>query len=174
MWLLLMMNVGFGQEVADNPTRTLIQSPQNSAFQVGVEPKIFVSFGAMSGVSMSSTNGGFVGVETAMSRVNGNRLVGLSADVLWDSGLGGVSAMMGPRVGLLMIAVDGGVGVRHNFDGTSEVGSQLRALCNLGIGSIYYRVGFWPESEELSTVHQLGISVKFPQQLGYQPRTGEG
>ena len=36
-------------------------------------------------------------------------------DVLWDTGLGGVSATLGPRVGLLMLAVDGGVSVRHDF-----------------------------------------------------------
>jgi len=174
MWLLLMMNVVFGQEVAEEPTQTLVQSPQTSAFQVGVEPRVFVSFGGMSGVSISSVNGGFVGLEAAVSRVNGNRLVGLSGDVLWDSGLGGVSATMGPRVGLLMAALDGGVSVRQDFDGTLEVGSQLRAICNLGVGSFYYRAGFWPNADELSTVHQLGISIKFPQQLGYKPRTGEG
>ncbi len=174
MWLLLMMNVGFGQGVADSPTQTLVQSPQTSAFQVGVEPKVFVSLGATSGASISSTNGGFVGLETTVSRVNGNRLVGLSGDVLWDTGLGGIAATLGPRVGLLILAADGGISVRQDFDGVLEVGSQLRAICNLGIGSIYYRAGFWPQSEELSTVHQLGISIKFPQQLGYKPRTGEG
>ena len=50
-------------------------------------------------------NGGFVGLES-LSRVNGNRLLGLSGDVLWDTGLGGVSATIGPRIG----AVDAGHG----------------------------------------------------------------
>lgn len=172
MWLLLMMNVVSGQEDTNSPAQALVESRQTAAFQVGVEPKMFVSFGVESGMSISSANGGFLGLETSMSRVNGNRLVGLSGDVLWDTGLDGISATIGPRVGLLLFAVDGGVGFRHKFDSSIDVGSQVRVLLNLGIGTVYYRAGFWPDAEELSTVHQLGISVKFPQQLGYKPRTG--
>ena len=48
------------------------------------------------GCHSQQTNGGFVGVETSLSRVNGNRLLGLSGDVLWDTGLDGVSATVGP------------------------------------------------------------------------------
>ena len=173
MWLVLMMNVSFGQESVDEPIPMSDLYMQSDAFQVGVEPTTFLSFGATSGLSLSSNNGLFVGLESAISRVNGNRLFGLSGDVLWDTGLDGVSATIGPRVGLLIVSVDGGVSVRHDFEGAVEVGSQLRAICNLGFGSMYYRVGFWPETEALSTVHQLGISLKFPQQLGYKPRTGE-
>ena len=38
---------------------------------------------------------------------------------------------------------------------------------------MYYRAGVLVETEELSTVHQIGLRLKFPQQLGYKPRTGE-
>ena len=173
MWLVLMTNVSFGQESVGELTQVSDSYMKSDAFQIGVEPSTFLSFGATSGLSLSSKNGVFVGLESAISRVNGNRLFGLSGDVLWDTGLGGVSATIGPRMGLLMVSIDGGVSLRHDFDGASEVGSQMRASCNLGFGSMYYRVGFWPETEALSTVHQLGLSLKFPQQLGYKPRTGE-
>ena len=173
MWLLLLVNMAFGQESADGPIQSSTQHIKMDAFEVGVRPRVFVSFGATSGLSVSSTNGGFIGLETGVSRVNGNRLVGLSGDVLWDSGLGGFSATVGPRVGLLVFAVDGGISVRQDAVRASEMGAQLRTLLNFGIGSMYYRVGFWPEAEELSTVHQLGVSLRFPQQIGYKPRTGE-
>ena len=173
MWLLLLVNMAFGQESSDGPTQSVSQNIKMDAFEVGVKPRVFVSLGATSGLSVSSTNGGFVGLETGVSRVNGNRLVGFSGDVLWDSGLGGLVATVGPRVGLLVLAVDGGISVRQDVDQSSEVGVQLRTLLNLGIGSMYYRVGLWPEAEELSTVHQLGMSLRFPQQIGYKPRTGE-
>ena len=39
--------------------------------------------------------------------LNGNRLLGVSGDVLWDTGLGGVSATVGPRIGVFMLAMDG-------------------------------------------------------------------
>tara|TARA_B100001093_G_scaffold504166_1_gene559575 strand:+ start:209 stop:733 length:525 start_codon:yes stop_codon:yes gene_type:complete len=173
MWLLLLVNMAFGRESADGPIQSSTQHLNVDAFEVGVRPRVFVSLGATSGLSVSSQNGGFVGLETAVSRVNGNRLVGLSGDVLWDSGLGGFSSTVGPRVGLLVVAVDGGISVRQEIEGTPEVGAQVRTLLNLGIGTMYYRVGFWPESEDLSTVHQLGVSLRFPQQIGYKPRTGE-
>ena len=169
MWVLLMGNVAFGLESFSVARQ---DHHQNESFQVGVEPHIFLSVGGTSGLSVSSNNGAFIGVETALSRINGNRLMGLSADALWDTGLGGVSATVGPRFGVLMFAIDGGISVRHDFDRPTEVGSQIRTLLNLGFGSIYYRVGFWPSAEELSTVHQFGFSLKFPQQFGYKPRTG--
>ena len=172
MWLLL-VNMAFGQESADDPTQSVSQNIKMNAFEVGVKPRVFVSLGATSGLSLSSESGVFVGLESGVSRVNGNRLFGLSGDILWDSGLGGFSATVGPRVGILVIALDGGISVRQKIERSAEVGAQLRTMLNFGIGSMYYRVGFWPESEELSTVHQLGVSLRFPQQIGYKPRTGE-
>ena len=173
MWVLLMGNVAFGLESTSGAVHTQPENVQTQSFQVGVEPNVFLSFGGTSGLSLSSTNGGFVGVETTLSRVYGNRLVGLTGDVLWDTGFGGLTATVGPRVGVLVFALDGGVGLRSDFDMSPTVGGQVRTMLNLGFGSLYYRVGFWPGAVELSTVHQLGFGIKFPQQLGYKPRTGE-
>lgn len=173
MWMLLMGTVAFGLESVSDAEQKQPQVTQTPSFQVGVKPNVFLSFGGTSGLSVSSSNGGFVGVETSLSRIHGNRLVGLTGDLLWDSGFGGWTATVGPRIGTLVFALDGGVSVRSNFDMPPEIGSQVRALLNLGFGSMYYRVGFWPDAAELSAVHQLGIGIKFPQQLGYKPRTGE-
>lgn len=169
MWHLL-MSLAFGDEAGVDSSGTQMQEVLEQPFQIGVQPDIFLTIGGTSGISLSSVNGGFVGVETSLSHINGNRLVGLSGDVLWDSGLGGVSATVGPRVGFLMLAMDGGVSVRTDFTTPREIGAQLRWLLNLGFGTIYYRTGFWPKADELSTVHQIGFGLKFPQTLGYTPR----
>ena len=173
MWMLLMGTVAFGLESVSDVEQDQSQEVQTPSFQVGVKPNVFLSFGGTSGLSVSSSNGGFVGVETSLSRIHGNRLVGLTGDLLWDSGFGGLTATVGPRVGALVFALDGGVAVRSDFEQPPAVGAQVRTLLNLGFGSMYYRVGFWPDAAELSTVHQLGVGMKFPQQLGYKPRTGE-
>ena len=142
-------------------------------FVIGVHPTTFVSLGMTGGVSMSTNNGGYVGAEASVSRVYGNRLFGLSTDVMWDSALKGASMTIGPKVGVLMLAVDSGLGVRSGFDFTEpvEVGMYGRAGLNLGLGGLYYRVSWWPQSDELSVVHHLGVSIKIPQQIGYEPRT---
>lgn len=173
MWMLLMGTVAFGLESVSGAEQEQSQATPAPSFQVGVKPNVFLSFGGTSGLSVSSSNGGFVGGEASLSRIHGNRLVGLTGDVLWDTGFGGLTATVGPRIGALVFALDGGVSVRSNFELPPTVGSQVRALLNLGFGSMYYRVGFWPGAAELSTVHQLGVGIKFPQQLGYKPRTGE-
>ena len=65
MWLVLMMNVSFGQESVDEPAQVSDSYMKSDAFQVGVEPLI-LSFGATSGLSLSSKNGVFVGLESAI------------------------------------------------------------------------------------------------------------
>ena len=170
MWHLL-TGLAFGEETGLDTTESLMQEVPESAFEIGVQPDVFFAVGGTSGISLSSVNGGFVGLETSLARVHGNRLVGLSGDVLWDTGLGGMSATLGPRVGVLMLAMDGGVSVRSDFENPPEMGSQLRLLLNLGFGTMYYRVGFWPNTDELSSVHQIGFGLRFPQILGYTPRT---
>ena len=42
-----------------------------------------------------------------------------------------------------MLAIDGGVSVRSNFESPADAGAQLRWLVNLGFGTLYYPVGFW-------------------------------
>ena len=78
-------------------TESQMQEVKEQSFQIGVQPDMFLAVGATSGMSFSSVSGGFVGLEASLSRVNGNRLLGLSGDVLWDTGLGGVSATIGPK-----------------------------------------------------------------------------
>jgi len=153
-----------GSEPQENPSMP---------FVIGVHPTHFFSVGMTGGGTVSSTNGGYIGIESSMSRVHGNRLLGLSADVVWDSALNGASMTIGPKVGLLMLAMDGGLGVRSDFDFTEsvELGMYGRVGLNLGLGGLYYRMGWWPESDELSVMHHVGVSIKIPQQLGYKPRT---
>jgi hypothetical protein len=165
MWHLL-MGLAIGDEIGLDSTETLVQELQEQPFQIGVQSDVFLALGGTSGISLSSVNGGFVGLEASLSRVNGNRLLGLSGDALWDTGLGGVSATVGPRVGVLMLAMDGGIGVRSDFTNPVEIGAQLRWLVNLGFGTVYYRAGFWPNADELSSVHQIGFGLKFPQIVG--------
>ena len=165
MWHLL-MGLAVGDEIGLDSTETLVQELQEQPFQIGVQSDVFLALGGTSGISLSSVNGGFVGLEASLSRVNGNRLLGLSGDALWDTGLGGVSATVGPRVGVLMLAMDGGIGVRSDFTNPVEIGAQLRWLVNLGFGTVYYRAGFWPNADELSSVHQIGFGLKFPQIVG--------
>lgn len=142
-------------------------------FVIGVHPTQFFSVGITGGGTVSSTNGGYVGIESSISRVYGNRMMGLSTDVVWDSALSGASITIGPKVGVLMLAMDGGVGVRSDVDFTEpvELGMYGRVGLNLGLGGVYYRMGWWPESDELSVMHHIGVSIKIPQQLGYEPRT---
>ena len=170
MWHLL-IGLSFGEEAGGDINESQMQEVSEQSFQIGVQPDMFLAVGATSGMSFSSVNGGFVGLETSLSRVNGNRLLGLSGDVLWDTGLGGVSATIGPRIGVLMLAMDGGISVRNDFTSPVDTGAQLRWLVNLGFGTMYYRTGFWPNTDELSIVHQIGFGLKFPQTLGYGPRT---
>ena len=165
MWIWL-MSLAFAEQSERDSAQQKVQELRPQPFQIGVQPDVFWSVGGTSGLSLSSNNGVYAGVETSLSRVNGNRLIGLATDAIWDSGLQGVSATVGPRVGLLMFAMDGGVSIRSDFVDPVETGGQLRVLLNLGFGTVYYRTGFWPNTDELSTVHQLGMSLKFPQMLG--------
>jgi len=150
-----------------------LQKKSSKPFVIGVHPTQFFSVGMTGGGTVSSTNGGYVGIESSLSRVYGNRLVGLSTDVVWDSALNGASMTIGPRVGVLMLAIDGGLGVRSGVDFTEsvDVGMYGRVGLNLGLGGMYYRMGWWPESDELSVMHHVGVSIKIPQQIGYTPRT---
>lgn len=131
-------------------------------FVIGVHPTQFFSVGITGGGTVSSTNGGYVGIESSISRVYGNRMMGLSTDVVLDSALSGASITIGPKVGVLMLTMDGGVGVRSDVDFTEpvELGMYGRVGLNLGLGGVYYRMGWWPESDELSVMHHIGVSIK--------------
>ena len=47
-----------------------------------------------------------------------------------------------------------------------ELGQQFRVLFNLGIASVYYRYGIWSEEN----THQVGLTIKIPTILNYEPR----
>ena len=162
---------GLDSTAALNESSQTASSLMEQPFTIGVDPKTFVSFGGTSGLSLASEHGIFTGVEASIARVNGNRSIGINGDVLWDTVLQGASISVGPRFGVLMFALDGGVGLRTDFDAGVELGSYIRTSLNLGFVSTHYRFGLWPEADELATVHQLGVSLRFPQQLGYAPRT---
>ena len=80
--LHLLMGLAFGEEVGLEASGSQFQDVPEQPFQIGVEPDVFLAIGGTSGISLSSLNGGFVGVETSLSHVRGNRLVGLLGDVL--------------------------------------------------------------------------------------------
>ena len=131
MWHLL-ISLAFGDETGLDSTENQIQEVSDP-FQIGVQPDGRSLLAVPVGMSFSTENGGFVGVETSLSRVNGNRLLGISGDVLWDTGLD-VSATVGPRIGVFMLAMDGGIGLRSDFESPADIGAQLRFLLNVGFG----------------------------------------
>ena len=166
MWHLLIslaLGQGSGSDFPEIEQHDEVAQP----FQIGVQPDYFLAVGGIGGISLSSVNGSFVGIETSLSRVHGNRLLGLSGDIVWDNSLNGVTATIGPRMGMLVFAMDGGISIRSQLSTPAEIGGQLRFLLNLGVGTVYYRTGFWPIPDELSTVHQIGFGIRFPQRLGY-------
>ena len=158
---------------------------QVSAFQIGKRPGTFLSVGALGGVGFvepdeqdGRATGGYGGLEATAARVNGSRSFGLTSDVVLDSAQG-VVLTVGPKVGVWALHVDGGLSVRVPLsDPTtqsqervqSRYGLYTKGSVNLGLGTFYYRT-LWG-NESLRTVHQVGLSVRVPWLLGYQPRTG--
>lgn len=158
---------------------------QVSAFQIGKRPGTFLTVGGLGGVGFTEQNaqdgraaGGYGGLEASVARVNGSRSFGLTSDVVFDSAQG-VVLTVGPKVGVWALHVDGGLSVRVPLsDPTtqstqspqSHYGLYTKGSLNLGLGSLYYRT-LWG-NEHLGTVHQVGLSVRLPRLLGYQPRTG--
>ena len=167
MWLpisgmLLMPEPAVNNMNVDNPEQP---------FEIGVHPKTFVSVGGTTGIGVSDNKGVFAGLNATVSRVNGNSLIGATGDVTWDASSNQLVATVGPRVGKLMFALDGGLAIRSDFT-ESALGGQVRGSLNLGLGSVYIRTMLWPQTDGgVSAVTQLGFSVNFPQQLGYKPRT---
>lgn len=138
-------------------------------FVLGREPQTFVNVGWTAGASLAETPGIFAGGTAGISRITGNQWVGATADILLDTG-SGINLLVGPKVGLLVLGVDAGFAARSDFRNPIVTGGYGRAEVNLGVVSWYYRAVVWPVESALSTTHQLGVSMKFPQQLGYKPR----
>ncbi len=151
IWWLI--SVGFAQSVEE-------------PFVVGAKPQTFWSIGGTTGGAVSDDWGGFVGLETGLSTVKGNRLLGVQSDLFYDTTQQNVVASIGPKVGVLMLNVDGGLAVSSNLSDITRVGGYGRLSMNFGVFAGYYRFNVWGED----TLQQFGISIKVPQLLGYQPR----
>ncbi len=150
-----------------------------ATFQIGKRPGTFLSVGALGGLGFTAQDGQrdavssvYAGLEATASRVNGSRSLGLTSDVAFDTTQGMVLTV-GPKVGIWAVHVDGGMAVRVPLGEASNQGRYgvyTKGSLNLGLGSLYYRT-LWA-NENFQTVHQVGLSLRVPQLLGYQPRTG--
>ena len=136
----------------------------NETYVIGVRPKTYLSIGTTSGVSMSNGTGVFVGGMTGISRVRGNHLLGVTTECLYDSNVSGVMGTLGPKLGLLIGEVD--LGFAFSTGHKSSRGGYIRAGMNFGVVSVNYRILMLSEAP----IHHIGMSLKFPQQLGYRPR----
>ena len=92
--------------------------------------------------------------------------VELFANVFYDFAQQDTTITIGPRIGKMVLGVDGGLGVRLGGADQIELGQQFRAIFNLGIASVYYRYGIWSEEN----THQVGLTIKIPTILNYEPR----
>ena len=170
MWLPIAGMVWMSEPAEQSEDTTSVDNRQQP-FEIGVHPKTFVSVGGIGGVTVSGNTGSFVGLNAAVSRVNGNNFIGVTGDVAWDVSSNQLVATVGPRAGKLLFTLDGGLAVRSDFSDT-EIGAQMRGSLNLGLSSVYVRAMMWPQIDDaLSSMLQLGFSINFPQQLGYKPRT---
>ena len=155
MWHLL-IGLSFGEEAGVTSMNPKCKRYQNSPFKSVSSPICFGCWCHKWHVILIK-NGGFVGLETSLSRVNGNRLLGLSGDVLWDTGLGGVSATIGPRIGVLMLAMDGGISVRNDFTSPVDTGAQLRWLVDWDLEQCIIVRGFGRTQMNCRLCIRLGL-----------------
>lgn len=135
-------------------------------YVIGVRPKTYFNIGGTSGVSFSDGKGLYAGGTLGVSRVKGNHTLGVSTEWLYDSNLTGLTGTLGPKVGLLMGELDGGAVMNTGADSTTW-GGYARLSLNFGILSSHYRVLVLTKQ---SPVNHIGVTLKFPQQLGYRPR----
>ena len=138
----------------------------SESYVIGVRPKTYLNIGGTSGVSIVDTTGLYAGGVLGFSRVKGNHTLGVSTEWFYDSNLTGLTGTLGPKVGLLMGELDGGAVMNTGSDSTTW-GGYARLGLNFGLASSYYRVLVLSER---TTTHHIGVTLKFPQQLGYQPR----
>lgn len=135
-------------------------------YVIGVRPKTYLNIGGASGLSVSNGTGLYAGGAFGVSRVKGNHTLGVSTELFYDSNLKGLTGTLGPKVGLLIGELDGGVVMNTGSDLTTW-GGYARLGLNFGLASSYYRVLVLSER---TTTHHIGVTLKFPQQLGYRPR----
>ena len=165
MFWLLALNPVFALEEIQQETQESSFEQREAAFEIGISPKNYLSFGPTIGVSLSSDIGIFGGMDASFSRVRGNRSVGVSAMAFYDSHSKGSTVGLAPRFGYLFFAIDPGISLHHDRKEQTRLGGYLRSNLNLGFASLFYRVEIPVEKEARTAIHQLGISVLLPQEL---------
>ena len=142
----------------------LIQLAQaaEESYSFGFPAQKMFNTGLTGGVS----NGGFVGLECNYSVVKKSTWMGVYSDVFYDFAQQDTTITIGPRVGKMVFGIDGGLGVRLGGKEQMKLGQQFRVLLNLGVASVYYRYGIWSEEK----THQVGLTIKIPTILNYEPR----
>lgn len=151
----------------------LIQSSyaEEEPFSFGSPPQKYLSTGLTTGASFTpSGNGVYLGGECNYVRLKKQFWMGVYTDAVYDFGQAAATVTLGPKIGLLAFGLDGGLGLRTNLKDQTELGFQTRAMLNLGLFSLYYRYGGWPDSGVITSTHQTGISLKMPFPLTYEPR----
>ena len=118
------------------------------------------------GLTAGVSQRGFMGLECNYSVVKKSIWMGVYSDVFYDFDQQDTTITIGPRIGKMVLGVDGGLGIRLGGVDQIELGQQFRALFNLGIASVYYRYGIWSEEN----THQIGLTIKIPTILNYEPR----
>ena len=118
------------------------------------------------GLTARVSSTGFVGLECNYSVVKKSTWMGVYSDVFYDFAQQDTTITIGPRVGKMVFGIDGGLGVRLGGKEQMELGQQFRVLLNLGVASVYYRYGIWSEEK----THQVGLTIKIPTILNYEPR----
>ena len=93
---------------------------------------------------------------------------GLYTDALYDFGNGNTMITLGPKVGMYIIGLDGGIGIVLDPKDQRNLQMQGRFLLTFGVFSMYYRYGGRLDTDVRT--HQTGLSIKMPFPLNYEPR----
>jgi len=140
-------------------------------FSFGVKPQGYGNLGVTAGASSASTGGGgYLGLECSYIRVKDKFWTGIYADAAYDFGQTATTLTLGPKLGMLALGFDGGLGLRNGVQDEMEIGFQARTMITFGIFSTYYRYGGWPSEQGLEAVHQGGVLLKMPFALSYDSR----
>ena len=111
-------------------------------YSFGVIPKQYVHTGMSTGTSFASNGvGGYLGLEGNYTQFRRNFWMGGYTDVLYDFGQDSILVTAGPRIGKLVLGVDGGLGMRMSANKKMELGWQARTMFTTGAFSLYYRFG---------------------------------
>lgn len=143
---------------------SLASAQEEDGITVGPQTEFFLPFGLTTGASFGSKGtGGFLGGELSAVWLNEGLWGGLYADAFFDFGESATSVTAGPELGLGVLGVDGGVGVRFGREDDPEIGAQGRVMLSLaGAFTLFGRYGFWPDSKGAEHVFQVGVLIKMP------------